>query len=96
MLFHVTCTFKNSDEESAARGLQLFANGTPPDGFEFKAHYSFADGSGGVNPVEADSALPPSKACAVFAPCLDFVITPIVEIDAAAAQEALAYRGSLS
>ena len=98
MLFHATYTFKNSDEESAARGLQLFSNWTPPEGFEFKAHYSFADGSGGFNIVEADSAETLLKATSVFAPYLDFVITPIADIDAgvAAGQEAIAFWGSVS
>ena len=97
MLFHVSYTFKGTDEESAIRGLQLFANWTPPAGFEFKSHYAYADGSGGFNVVEAETAVALHKACSVFAPHLDFIITPIVEIEegVAGSQEAIAYWGAV-
>ena len=55
MLFAVSYTARDSTEEKEKRSLNLFTNWKPPAGYEFKAHYSLADGSGGLAIVEASS-----------------------------------------
>jgi hypothetical protein len=49
MLFAVVYTNKsNLTEATDKRTFDLFTNWKVPEGFEFKSHYAFADGSGGV------------------------------------------------
>ena len=79
MLFGTTYTFRHASEESNKRTLQLFTNWTPPAGFEFKAHYILADGSGGITIVEAESAQAFYEACATWTPFLDFKASPIID-----------------
>lgn len=78
MLFHVTWEFFDNSEEAIQRNLAFFSQWTPPDGFEFKGFWGFADGSGGVAIVETDSAATIVKATAPFAPWLRFSTTPIL------------------
>jgi Domain of unknown function (DUF3303) len=96
MLFHTTWEFVNPSEEAIQRNLAFFSQWKPPDGFEFKGFWGFADGSGGVAIVETDSATTIAKATAPFAPWLRFTTTPIlpVEESAAIAGEAAAARAS--
>lgn len=54
MLFMAVYRLRNPSEESHKRALQLFTNWTPP--FEIKAHYSRADGNGGVVLFDAADA----------------------------------------
>ena len=57
MLFHTTWEFHTSNsEEAIQRNLAFFSQRKPPDGFEFKGFWGFADGSGGIAIVETDSA----------------------------------------
>ena len=98
MLFHVVYTFRDAGEEGSERALRLFQNWQPPAGFEFKVHYQFADGSGGMNIVEAESAVALLQATGAFAPYMDFELTPIVTIEegVAAGEEAIAFRAGVS
>jgi hypothetical protein len=70
-------------EESEKRSLKLFTSWTPPSGFEFKSHYSFSDGTGGVGIAEVGSAAALLEATAPFAPFFEFKTIPVVAIDAA-------------
>lgn len=83
MLFAVTYTSINVSEESQKRSLNLFANWRPPSGYEFKAHYAFCDGSGGVAIAEATSTEALLEAHAPWAPFFNFTTVPVVEIEKA-------------
>lgn len=98
MLFHTTWEFKDNSEEEIQRNLAFFSQWKPPEGFEIKGFYGFADGSGGVSIVEADSAATIARAASAFTPWLRFTTTPIlpVEESAAIASEAAAARASFS
>ena len=97
MLFHVTWEFVDTSEEGIRRNLALFSQWKPPEGFEFKGFWGFADNSGGVAIVETDSAETAARATAPFVPWLRFNSTAIVPIEesAAIASEAVAYRDSI-
>ena len=69
-------------EESEKRGLNLFTNWTPPQGFEFKAHYVTGSGKG-IAIVEATSALAVIEAMAPFGPFLDFDSEPCADVSEA-------------
>ena len=56
MLFHVTWEFIDTSEDGIRRSLEVFSKWQPPAGAEFKGFYGFADSSGGVALIEADSA----------------------------------------
>jgi hypothetical protein len=87
----------SNSEEAIQRNLAFFSQWKPPDGFEFKGFWGFADGSGGVSIVETDSAATIAKATAPFAPWLRFSTTPILPVEEASAiaGEAAAARASL-
>ena len=98
MLFHVMWRFTDQTEEGEKRSLALFGRWQPPAGADFKGFYGFADGSGGVAIVEADSAATLARTTAPWVPWLAFTVTPIVPIEEAAAigGEAVAFRESTS
>ena len=98
MLFHTTWEFTDTGEEAIQRNLAFFSQWQPPDGFEFKGFWGYADGSGGVAIVEADSAATIARATAPFTPWLRFSATPILPVEEAAAiaGEAAAARASVS
>ena len=81
MLFAVIYTARDVTEEQERRSLQLFTNWKPPAGYEFKAHYAFADGSGGVGLVEAGSAAALLEAHAPWGPFFEFKTLPVVEVN---------------
>ena len=83
MLFGVLYTARNVTEENDKRSLNLFTNWKPPAGYEFKAHYAFADGTGGMAVVEANSATALLEAHSPYAAFFDFRTVPIVEIEKA-------------
>jgi Protein of unknown function (DUF3303) len=56
MLFHVTWKFIDTSEAGQKRSLSVFEKWQPPAGADFQGFYGFADGTGGVAIVEADSA----------------------------------------
>ena len=98
MQFVVIYRLRNASEESTARVLNVFGAWTPPDGYAINSHLGFADGSGGILNVEADSAEAIAKASATFTPFMDFTVHPVVEVSVAvaAAAEAAAFRGGVS
>ena len=81
MLFGVVYKTRNSSEEGERRSLQLFTSWQPP--FEFKAHYAFADGSGGMGVVEADSGAQILEGTGVWWPWFDFELLPVIPIEEA-------------
>jgi hypothetical protein len=83
MLFVVQYTARDVTEEKDKRSLNLFTNWKPPAGYEFKAHYSLADGSGGVAIVEVSSAAALLEAHAPWGPFFEFRSVPVVEVDKA-------------
>jgi Domain of unknown function (DUF3303) len=98
MLFHVTWAFVDTSEEGVRRSLALFAKWQPPAGAEFEAFYGYADGTGGVALVEADSAATLARTTAPWTPWLRFTVSPIVPIEESAgiAGEGVAFRDSVS
>ena len=98
MLFHVTWAFVDQSEEAEKRSLAVFAQWQPPAGAEFKGFYGFADGTGGVAIIEADSAATIARTTSPWTPWLRFTVTPIVPIEEATgiAGEAIAFRDSVS
>jgi hypothetical protein len=98
MLFHVSWDFIDTSEEGERRSLALFAQWQPPEGAEFKGFYGFADGTGGVAIIEADSAAALARTTAPWTPWLHFQVTPILPIEesAAIAGEAVGFRDGIS
>ena len=97
MLLAVTYKPKgNATEESEKRSLNLFTNWTPPQGFEFKAHYVTGSGKG-IAIVEASSALAVIEAMAPWGPHLDFDCEPCADISESVpvTQKAHAWRDSV-
>jgi hypothetical protein len=83
MLFAVLYTARNVTEEKDKRSLNLFTNWKPPAGYEFKAHYALADGTGGLAIAEANSPEALLEAHAPWGPFFEFRTVPLVEIDKA-------------
>jgi hypothetical protein len=98
MLFHVTWQFIDTSEEGQKRSLAVFAKWQPPAGAEFQGFYGFADGTGGVAIIEADSAQTLARTTDPWTPWLHFEVTPIVPIEEATAiaNEAVAFRDSVA
>ena len=98
MLFHLTWEVADSRQEAIQGDLAFLSQWKPPDGFEFKGFWGFADGSGGVAIVETDSAATLAKATAPFTPWMRFTTTPILPIEEASAiaREVAAARASFS
>ena len=79
MLFGVTWVpTSGATEERDKRTLKLFANWRPPAGVEFKAFYDYADNSGGIAIVEADSAEGLLETTAPWSTFFAFTIRPVV------------------
>ena len=76
MLLAAIYTTRNPTEESQKRSLQLFTNWQPPA--EFKAHYTRADGKGGIALFEAEDASVALEMVGPFTAFFDFEITPVV------------------
>jgi hypothetical protein len=98
MLFHVTWDFIDPSEAGERRSLAVFAQWQPPAGADFQGFYGFADGTGGVAIIEADSVATLSKTTAPWTPWLRFTAKPILPIEEATAiaHEALAFRDTVS
>jgi len=98
MLFHVRWEFVDTTEEGERRSLAVFSGWQPPAGAEFQGFYGFADNSGGVAIIEADSAATLARTTAPWTPWLRFTVTPIVPIEesTAIAEEAVQFRDSVS
>jgi hypothetical protein len=97
MLFHVMWEFVDTTEEGERRSLAVFSQWQPPEGAQFQGFYGFADGTGGVALVEADTAATLAKTCAPWVPWLRFTATPILPIEESSAisGEAVAFRDSV-
>ena len=68
-------------EAKQKRGLQLFTNWKPPEGFVFKAHYFRADGNGGIAIVEAASAANLLEGITPWSAYFQFEVTPVVNAE---------------
>ncbi len=97
MLFHVTWQFTDQTEEAEKRSNQVFAQWQPPAEAQFQGFFGFADGSGGVAIIEADSAQTLLRVVAPWTPWLSFEATPIIPVEEAVAiaDEAIAFRDSV-
>jgi hypothetical protein len=97
MLFHVTWEFTDQSEESEKRSLAVFTSWQPPAGADFQAFYSFADGSGGVAIIDADSPETLARTAGPFLPWMTFTMTPIVPMDQipGIAGESITFRDSV-
>ena len=98
MLFHVMWGFTDQSEEGEKRSLDVFGQWQPPAGAKFEGFYGFADGTGGVAIIEADSAATLARTVAPWTPWLSFTVTPILPIEEATAiaGEAVQFRASVS
>jgi hypothetical protein len=99
MLSGVTWTARDEwSEAQQTRALQVFSNWQPPDGFEFKAFYVTADGSGGMAIVEVTSPAVLLEATAPFTPFFAYTQLALVEVPEAVAifQRVIAWRDSVS
>ncbi len=83
--------------EDTKRNLAMFGAWTPPDGFEMKAHYFLADGSGGLAIVETDSAAALLEGVMPFNDVLEFQPVPAVDVEEGVGvmMKASAWRDSL-
>jgi hypothetical protein len=97
MLFHVMWEFVDTTEDGERRSLEVFSQWQPPAGAEFQGFYGFADNTGGVAIIEADSAATLARTTAPWVPWLRFTMTPIVPIEESSAigGEAVAFRDSI-
>jgi uncharacterized protein DUF3303 len=97
MLFVALWENRAGTEETDKRLLNLFTNWRPPAGVEFKGFYDFADASGGVAIVEANSADAILETTAPWGAFLKFTVRPIVPSDKATAiyGKSIAWRDSI-
>jgi hypothetical protein len=98
MLFASIYTYRASSSEATLKRLtNLFVKWQAPKGFTIKAHYAFADGSGGMTLVETDSEAAMYEANLPWGPFIEFRVVPIVEIEKAVplGLAAIAWRESV-
>lgn len=96
MLFHVMWEFVDTSEDGERRSLEVFSQWQPPAGADFQGFYGFADNSGGVAIIEADSAATLARTTAPWVPWLRFTMTPIpIEQSTQIAGEAIGFRDSV-
>jgi hypothetical protein len=98
MLFAVNWVNRSGGtEERDRRTLKLFTNWRPPEGFEFKGFYDYADGGGGVAIVETASAEVMLEVFAPWATFFEFTVRPIVPSDKSTPiiDKAIAWRDSV-
>ena len=95
MLFHITWEFIDTSEEGQARTLSLFSKWQPGPGV-FQAFYGYADGTGGVALVEADTVATLARSMAPWTPWLHFEARAILPIQESAqiSGEGAAWRKS--
>ena len=99
MLFAVIYNARgNSSEESEKRSLRLFANWTPPAGFDIRSHYTFADGTGGLVLADAQSAEAVLESIALWGPFFTYRAVPVVNVEASMPifQKTTAWRDTVS
>ena len=82
MLFAIIYKSKeNWTEATDKRSYDLYNNWKPPQGFEFKSHYAFADGRGGFAIAEASSPAAVYEAHIPWAAYYDFETIPVISIE---------------
>jgi hypothetical protein len=98
MLYLVTWEIADASEAGTKRSLAVFQQWQPAAGAEFKGFYGYADNSGGVAIVEADSHATLARLTAPFAPWLRFSARPILPVEEAAtiAGEASAWLDTIA
>ena len=96
MLFMVTWEFIDTSDAGERESLEVFSRWQPPAGADFQAFYGFADNSGGVAIIDADSAATLARTMAPFVPWIRFSAKPILPIEESAAigAEGIAFRAS--
>jgi hypothetical protein len=97
MLFCVTWEFIDTTEAGLRRSLAVFEKWEPPAGAQFQGFFGFADASGGVAIIEADSAATLARTTEPWVPWLRFSVKPILPIEESAqiGGEAIAFRDSI-
>jgi hypothetical protein len=93
VLFQIIWEFIDNTEEGQKRSLGVFARWQPGPA-QFQGFYGYADGTGGMAIVEANSATELAKTLAPWTPWLSFetkVLLPIQE-SAEIGNEAIAFR----
>ena len=81
MLFANIYTYhQNLGEESAKRIVNLFTKWAPPAGVEFKNHYMFADGSGGLVIMEVSTPAAGFEGSNAWTPFMDQRVVPLVDV----------------
>jgi hypothetical protein len=83
MLFHTTWEFIDPSEAAQKRSLQLFSKWQPGPA-RFQGFYGFADGTGGVALIEAETVADLAKTVAPWTPFLKFTARPILPIQESA------------
>jgi hypothetical protein len=75
---------------------ELFTSWSPPEGFDIKTQYNFADGFGGIVIVETSSVAAMYEAHVPWGPFVEWKTVPIVEVTEAMpiSQKVLAWRDS--
>jgi hypothetical protein len=78
MLFMAIYRLRNPSEESHKRALALFTNWKPP--FDIKAHYSRADGNGGVAIFEATDPAVVLEGTHPWLPFFEIEVCPALDV----------------
>jgi hypothetical protein len=98
MLFAVNyANAAHGDEARDKRTTKLLAAWKPPTGFEMRAWYDYADGSGGMAIVDAASAEVLMEAVAPWATFFDFTAKPVVSVEVSTPilEKSIAWRDSV-
>ena len=98
MLFAVNYSnLAHGDEARDRRTTRMLAAWKPPAGFEMKAWYDYADGTGGIAIVDAASAEALLEAVAPWATFFDFNAKPIVSVEVSTPifEKSIAWRDGL-
>lgn len=98
MQFAVFYTYRAASEATIKRLNQLFGRWQPPKDYEIKAHYVFADGTGGLTLVKTGSEAAMYAAIIPWGAFVEFRVTPLLEIDKAFAitEASIAWRESIT
>jgi hypothetical protein len=98
MLFAVNyTTHPHGDEARDKRTFALLAAWKPPDGFDMKGWYDYADGSGGIAIVDVPSAEVLLEALGPWATFLVFSVKPLVTVQSSTPifQKGIAWRDAV-
>lgn len=86
------------NEAAAARGVELFAKWTPPQGLKFLQFVGRVDGTGGFAVVETANVADLMDGAAKFVTSNEFQVYPVVDIGdwIQSAQDGIGFRESIS